>query len=340
MKKLLALIAASIATSLFLYALVSKDQPARHSGLRAIEMTPLIAIHELYGAPHDIQDKQPLISTSKISWKGTTDFFRKPTAQLTLPEIESDSSPLPTVILLNTGQAAGTGPDNTRTIRLLANRGYAVLFIDCGDFPGIDEIAIDNAPRFSAGCSGTSIANQARTLIDQGIADPAAMAIIGSGVGGYMALMAMSREPGLFKAAIVHSLVHGQTNRFSQDRLSMKPQQAAIKHDLNPIKFAPRTTDQPDRLPIDLLGHIQVAVLISHGKADTVVEIDQAKAIARGLSDAGMNIEFVAFDHEDHSYSRWQTHAQIARLTEHFLARHLGGRDGGYDYIELLTKVF
>ncbi len=32
---------------------------------------------------------------------------------------------------------------------------------------------------------------------------------------------------------------------------------------------------------------------------------------------------------------RWQTNVKRARLIEDFLAKHLGGRSGGFDYVEL-----
>lgn len=336
MKKLLALIAASIATSLFLYALVSKDQPTRHPGLKTTGLAPLIALHDFYGTAHDKQDRKTSGTGTSISWEQTTDTTREPTSQLTFPETSSDPGPLPTVILVNAGREAGTGPDAERTIRFLANRGYVVLSIDCGGFTEIDETAIEIAPRFSIGCTETGIVDSARALIDQGIADPAALAIIGSGVGGYLALMTMSLEPGLFKAAMVHSLVNGQAYQSSANAIRSKPRQVAV----NPIETVPYTTSIVDRSPAARASHVQAAVLMSHGKADTVAASDQAKAFAQGMSDAGMDIEFVAFNHEDHCYSRWQTRVQVARLTERFLARHLGGRDGGYDYIELLAKVF
>lgn len=50
MKKLLVLIVAFSASFCFLYILVSMDQPARHAGLKAADLPPLIAIHDLFSA--------------------------------------------------------------------------------------------------------------------------------------------------------------------------------------------------------------------------------------------------------------------------------------------------
>ena len=44
------------------------------------------------------------------------------------------------------------------------------------------------------------------------------------------------------------------------------------------------------------------------------------------------------FEKEGHTLTRWQTHVLLMRGIEKFLARHLGGRDGGFDYVELAAE--
>ena len=340
MKKLLVLIAASMASSLFLYALVSKDQPARHSGLRATDLPPLISVHDLYAASNGTADKMTIILESEAASPLTTGSLSTITPRLTLPYTKPNPGPLPAVLLITSEPAGGSGPDSGRTVQFLANRGYVVLSINCGSYANAGEISMETIPRTSGTCTETTIADEARNLVTQGIADPAAMAILGSGVGGYLALMTISLEPDLFKAAIVHSAVIEQPNHFHTGSLTLKPQQAGLKTGLHPADTDQYAMDYLEKSPIDLVGNIQGAVLMTHGKADSVVPVSQAKAYARELYGSRKDAEVIYFNHEDHSYSRWQTQVQVARLTETFLARRLGGRDGGYDYIELLAKLF
>ena len=339
-KKLLVLIVASMASSLFLYALVSKDQPARHSGLKATDLPPLIYVHDLYAASNGTADIMSIISESKAASPHPTGSLGIIASRLTFPHTNPNPGPLPAVLLINSEPASGTGPDSGRTVQFLTNRGYVVLSIDCGNYANAGKTGMETAPRASGTCTETTIADEARNLINQGIADPAAMAIVGSGVGGYLALMTMSLEPDLFKAAIVHSAFIDHPNHFHTGSLSLKPQQAVLRTGLQPADTDQYAMGFLDKSPIDLVGNIQGAVLMTHGKADSVVPVSQAKAYARALYGSRKDAEIIYFNHEDHCYSRWQTQVQVARLTETFLARRLGGRDGGYDYIELLAKVF
>jgi dienelactone hydrolase len=339
-KKLLILIVASMASSLFLYALVSQDQPARHSGLKAADLPPLIAVHDLYAASEGAREVMAFNPGTKVAWRQAFDGSSGVTAQLTLPLANSASGPLPAVVLINSKPASGIAPDSDRTVRFLTNRGYVVLSIDCEDFTTSYQMAPDTTQRASTRCTETTIADEAVNLIDQGIADPSALAILGSGTGGYLALMAMSLAPGLFKAAIVHAAVTDQVDRVSENGFTLKPQQAVVKTGLPAVDTDQYAMSLAGESPIDLAGRIRGAILMTHGKADTVVPAERAQAYAEDLLGSQKDVEVVFFNHEDHCYARWQTRIQVARLTENFLARHLGGRNGGYDYIELLAKWF
>ncbi|MEM5471948.1 prolyl oligopeptidase family serine peptidase [Hoeflea sp. AS60] len=339
MKKLLVLIIASIASFLVLYALVSKDQPARHPTLNVTDLPPLIAMHDLYPASQDAGDELALGTGTKIVWEAKSGGAGEIKAQLTRPSAGPVSGPLPAVIVIKSELPSGTGPDSDRTVRFLSNRGYVVLSIDCGtiDRSHKDQGTVDPEP---GRCAEATIAEDARALIDQGIADPSALAIIGSGFGGYLALMTMSLEPELFKAAIVHAAIIDLVDRRPENSLIAKTQQAVMKNDFSPAETGQHSRHAAAKSPVDLVGKIRGAILMTHGNADTVVPVEQAQAYSRELLAASNGSEVVFFDNERHCYSHWQTRVQVARLTENFLARHLGGRNGGYDYIELLAKWF
>lgn len=340
MKKLLVLIVASMASSLFLYALVSRDLPARHPELSVADLPPLISVHDLYAVTTDhpeTTENQPKAETTR---RVMTGLVGKIVTRLSLPRSIPNPKPLPAVVMITSKASGGVGADSDRTVLFLSNRGYVVLTIDCEEFASSYSIAVEHNQPLSSSCTASTIRDETLKLVDQGIADPAALAILGSGVGGYLALMTMSLEPGLFKAAIVHAAITDQANVASEDQAALKPQQAVAKTVVHPVDAIPNPIHRPGQSPIDLVGNIHGAVLITHGKADTVGPLDKVQTYAQQLLGAQKDVEIIYFDHEEHCYSRWQTRVQVARLTESFLARRLGGRNGGYDYIELLAKLF
>jgi pimeloyl-ACP methyl ester carboxylesterase len=344
LNKLIGLIVAFLASFFLLYALVSKDQPAKHAGLKSADLPPLLAIHDLYAASNALTSRntEPNIGSSsgtEIGWRQQRGDSNGGSTRLALPEAGPDPGPLPMVVAIESGAASGISADRERTELFLTNRGYAMLSIACRGLssatpaPGAPGDASRESP-----CTAAMIRDEIMVRIEKGIADPQALAVLGSGMGAHLALMTMALKPDLFKAAILHSTVIDVPPSLSGSQPVMTP--------FNAIVTSGQGLGEGDVMafvsasPIELAKSIRGAVLITHGKADEVAPMEQAEAFVRALRHAGTNVEAVFFNHEDHRYCLWQTRVQTARLSENFLAHHLGGRNGGYDFIELLAKLF
>lgn len=344
LNNLLGLIAAFLASFFLLYALVSKDQPAKHAGLKSVGLPPLLAIHNLYAASSALprHDKEPNIgstSGTEIGWRQRYGNTNGSTIRLALPQTGPDPGPLPMVVVIESGAASGISADRKRTEVFLTNRGYAVLSIACRGTSSANlalSAPVDANPHSS--CGAAMIRDEVMLRIEQGMADPQALAVLGSGMGAHLALMTMVLEPDLFKAAILHSAVIDMPRPLPGRQSVMTPFKAVVT--------SGQGTGQGDVMPLivaspfELAESIRGAVLITHGKADEVAPVEHAEAFVRALRRAGKDVEAAYFNHEDHCYSLWQTRVQTARLSESFLAHHLGGRNGGYDFIELLAKLF
>ncbi len=346
MKKLLVLIVAFSTSFCFLYALVSMDQPARHASLKAAQLPPLIAIHDLFSAHSGSEANGAVQETAsdlgtKIGWRAPSETESAVTPILTLPQTGTYPGPLPTVVMIGSRPESGASRDDERMVRFLANRGYAVLSIDCGALADNNSVRDAQAGfQTTGGCTAATIRDETRRLTERDIADKAAMAVIGSGLGGYLALMTMALETSLFRAAILHSTGMDRAPSAPENQIALRPQKAVATGPLQPGLPDQEEMSPAVPAPVDLAQRIEAAVLITHGNADTVAPAEHAHILARALRNSGNHVETAFFNHEDHFYSRWQTRVQVARLQETFLAHQLGGRNGGYDYIELLAKLF
>ncbi len=336
MKKPLVLIAAFIVSSLILYALVSRDQPATHSSLRAAALPPLISMHELYATSNrSAQNLTPFVINSAHARQQAAAAVYDHEPRLILPQTGSTSGALPAVVLIDSGSP---GPDVAQTVRLLVNRGYAVLLIDCRDDADTHSTIMNIEHVATLGCSEQSIAKEARDLVRRGIADPAALAISGSGTGGMLALMTMSVETDLFQVAVVHSPAMSEAEVHYNAAVLRSSVREQMQPGIQLIASTAPSTDVADKSLLRLIRSIQGGVLLIHGMPGTAHGLDQTAA--RALMAQRHNVEIYSIGLEDQDYSSWQTSVKVARLTEIFLARHLGGRNGGYDYIELLAKFF
>jgi dipeptidyl aminopeptidase/acylaminoacyl peptidase len=78
--------------------------------------------------------------------------------------------------------------------------------------------------------------------------------------------------------------------------------------------------------PAQHVGGVKAAVLLIHGRDDSVVPVGQSKAMERALRAAGKTVQLVELDGEDHWLSDATTRLETLEALETFLARHLGGR--------------
>jgi len=299
-KKLLILIVASMASSLMLYALVSRDQPAKHSGLRAAELPPLISVHDLISLSDNAPDATTLPGPgTTVAWQqadGPADSFGP---RLTLPQTNSMPGPLPTVLLINSGAAGVNGPNLAETARFLVNRGYAILEINCGDASSSGKMAVDLGAGVAGACTESTLADEARDLIEQGIADPDALAVLGAGAGATLALKVMAADPDLFKTAVVHSPVLYQTDRLYTGAVPGNLIKTGLKRGVSPEATDEHSASLASQSPIDLRGSVQGAVLMTRGNTDAIGYVDQA--YARELMASSHDLEIYDFSGEDNS---------------------------------------
>lgn len=182
------------------------------------------------------------------------------------------------------------------------------------------------------------IVDAANWLVGQGIADKSNMAVMGGSYGGYSAALAMTRDPGVFKAAIVDYGVMDIAYQMQNNPFSWGLHLDEMKRYFGDPGNEASLAEMRERSPSTHAANVQGAILITAGKQDQIVGFEQTEEFEGALKAAGKDVTAVYFDKEGHGYDRWQTKLRRARLIEDFLAKHLGGRSGGFDYTEIAAE--
>jgi dipeptidyl aminopeptidase/acylaminoacyl peptidase len=275
-------------------------------------------------AEHDFRrHKNALVETQPVSFQAR-DGLEIP-AFLTHPRGVEPRN-LPAIVVIHGGPAEqeiwAFSPDN----QFLANRGYAVLSLN---FRGSTGYGKD----FRAAGYGQvgqamqdDIVDAAHWLVDEGIADKANMAVMGGSYGGYSAALAMTRDPGPFKAAIVEHSVTDVAYQMQNNPFSWGLHLDEMKRYFGDPENKTDLDEMRQRSPLTHAANVQGAILITAGKEDPMVGFEQSEEFVRALKAAGKDVTAVYFEKEGHGYNRWQTKLRRARLIEDFLAKHLGGR--------------
>ncbi|MFE0017644.1 alpha/beta hydrolase family protein [Mesorhizobium sp. NPDC059054] len=251
-------------------------------------------------------------------------------AFLTLPSGVGQQN-RPSIIVIHGGPAERQGWGYNPDLQLLANRGYAILSVNFRGSTGYGKSFRAAGYREVGKAMQDDIVDAANWLIAKGIADQRNLAVMGASYGGYAAALAMARDRGLFKVAIIENaitdLVHCMQNTPSAWGLHMEEVKRYFGDVDDPADLVEMRANSPLTRAKDITGPI----LILAGKQDQVVGVEHSIMFQRALKSLGKPVTAMYFADEGHIYAKWQTKLRRALAIERFLARNLGGRAGSFD---------
>lgn len=253
-------------------------------------------------------------------------------AILTMPK--GASGPIPFIVNIHGGPAGYSGLGYDHDTQFLANRGYGVLSVNFRGSIGFGKEFQAKGFREFGRAMQDDIADAALWLVDEGMADKDALVAMGSSYGGYAAVLAMTRDPDLFDAAIVEfpmldvefqSKYHPGFWESGIDgwwRYFGKPDTPT---DLELMKTYS---------PSNLIDKLHGPILLIGGMRDQITAVQQAKDFEAAAVSAGKDIEAHYFPDAGHGVNNWRDRLRRARLLEDFLAAQVGGRTGGFEFVE------
>lgn len=280
-------------------------------------------------------DKQPWIDSSKMAatkpvrYKTRDDLSLL--AYLTLPV--SGTKPYPTIVLPHGGpwfrDVWGFDPE----VQYLAGLGYAVLQPNYRGSAGFrSEVSLKD--KFDFLKMHDDVTDAAKYIIDEGIADPHCLAIMGSSFGGYLALCGAVFEPNLYNACITNVGVFNwydliksteyikggfEFDYFSEHLGGLKNDEAYLR----------------SISPIYQVNEIRAPVLVAHGKEDRRAPFLQSRRLFRKLEKQNLPHEKIFIPWEGHGYWSIKNRRKYFAKVEEFLGKHVPLESGAKESIAL-----
>lgn len=246
--------------------------------------------------------------------------------------------PVPTIIEVHGGPATHLDWQYHHFRQFLANRGYAVVAVNYRGSTGFGSAFQEAGYRAFGREMQDDLVDAAQWAIDQGIADPNAFAINGGSYGGYASAMAILQDNTLFKTAIIE---HAMLDVAYQSQYP--PHSWGLTLPLWTRYFGdPKVEGDLAQMrtysPITHVDALNAPVLLVAGKRDSVVGYEQTEAFVEAARANNKEVELLLFEDEGHGIHKWQSNVIHARTVEDFLHEHLGGRSGGWDWIEVAAQ--
>ncbi len=248
---------------------------------------------------------------------------------------------LPTVLLVHGGPWARDTWGYSPIVQWLANRGYAVLQVNFRGSTGYGKDFLNAGNRQWAATMHDDLIDGVNWLIEQGIADPEKVAIMGGSYGGYAALVGLTYTPDVFAAGVD---IVGPSNLVTLMK-SIPPYWAPLLANMYHRVGNLETEEEflKERSPLFYVDRIQKPLLIGQGANDPRVKQAESEQIVEAMREAGKPVEYVVYTDEGHGFARPENRLHFYAIAEEFLANYLGGQAEPADKVEghsgIVTKV-
>jgi dipeptidyl aminopeptidase/acylaminoacyl peptidase len=242
---------------------------------------------------------------------------------LTLP-CTGQTTNLPLVLLVHGGPWSADHWGFSSIVQLLANRGYAVLQVNFRGSSDFGKTFLNAGNKEWGGKMHDDLIDAIMWAMQQKIADPHRIAIMGGSYGGYAALCGAAFTPDVFSCAVD---LFGMCNLFTRITNAapyLQPWLATLNKRVgDPVADADLLRA---RSPIFSADHIKIPMFIAQGENDPRCTMVQSIEITQALKKNNVACEYMVFENEGHGLAKPENRLKMFGAIEQFLAKYLGGR--------------
>lgn len=243
-------------------------------------------------------------------------------AYLTRPAA-STGSPAPMIVLIHGGPMARDRWAWDPDVQLLANRGYLVFQPQFRGSSGFGRKFEEAGFGEWGKAMQDDITAGVRHLVEQGIADPKRICIVGASYGGYAALWGLVKTPELYRCGISFAGVTDIGHLFSDwsDLRFDKASRQLMKRHIGDKTMGAQLFD-----PVSPLRHaarIAAPVLLMHGREDERVPIAHGRRMRDALAANGKDVTWLVFNEEGHGLRYQYNQIAYYEAMFDFLGKHL-----------------
>ncbi len=255
-----------------------------------------------------------LVRPTLVKYKAADDLPL--TGWLYLPH--SSKPPYPFVLSFHGGPETQEVPSFHSDYQALLANGIGVFAPNVRGSAGFGKsfVNLDNGPlRINA---IHDIKSSVDYLVEQHLADPKRLGIMGGSYGGYMTMAGLTEYPDLFAAgADLYGIVNFETFFQHTD-----PWMAA----LSTLEYGdPKTQSEMLRnlSPVHKLDRVKAALLVLHGANDTNVPIGEAEQVVAAVKKNDVPVKYVVFPDEGHGWRKISTRIQSNVLVTEWFRQYL-----------------
>ncbi|MBC2707349.1 MAG: S9 family peptidase [ANME-2 cluster archaeon] len=234
--------------------------------------------------------------------------------------------PLPMVLLVHGGPWARVSWGYDSWQQWLANRGYVVFTTNFRGSTGYGKEFINAGNLEWGGKMHDDLIDAVNWTVQEGIADPDRVAIMGGSYGGHATLWGMTNTPDTFACGVNIVGISNLTLFFETIPPYWQPVIELYATRMGDARTEEGRAFLAERSPLTYVDLIEKPLLIGHGANDPRVQQAESDQIVHAMQDANIPVTYLLYTDEGHGFARPENWLSFFAVTEVFLAEHLGGR--------------
>ena len=234
--------------------------------------------------------------------------------------------PLPMVLWVHGGPWSRDNWGYNSVHQWLANRGYAGLSVNFRASTGFGK-AFVNAGNLELGAKmHDDLIDAVEWAIQEGIADPDQVAIMGASYGGYATLVGLTFTPETFACGVDLVGMSNLVTWFESIPSYWQPQIDLFATRLGDARTEEGRALLTERSPLTYVDRIQRPLLIGQGANDPRVKQTESDQIVQAMQERDIPVTYVLYPDEGHGFARPENRLSFFAIAEAFLHEHLDGR--------------
>ncbi|OGO76959.1 MAG: phospholipase [Chromatiales bacterium RIFOXYA1_FULL_46_5] len=198
----------------------------------------------------------------------------------------------------------------------LANKGYLVFQPNFRGSSGYGHQFLTQAVGQYGMAMQDDITDGTHYLIEQKIADPKRICIMGASYGGYAALLGAARTPDLYQCAVSFAGISDLRELRSSYR-------NYTNYNLAKKQFGEDNDLLEQNSPLNMVEQIKVPVLLLHGTEDRSVPVKQSRMMASALADEKKVFSYIEIEDGTHHLDYLPHRKQTFEAIDAFLDKYL-----------------
>lgn len=220
----------------------------------------------------------------------------------------------PAIVYIHGGPTAQSVNSFNRIIQYMNNQGYVVIAPNYRGSTGYGKEFQDANRKDAGGGELQDVIDAAEFIKGSGFVDPKKVIVMGGSYGGYLSMMAVTKAPELWAAAVPIVPFVNWFTEFENEDPQLQEFDRLFMGD--PVKDKALWQD---RSPINFIDRIKAPILLLAGGNDPRCPKSEAQQVADAIKKRGGKVQLKIYENEGHGFARVENQIDAYKRVSDFL---------------------